>query len=60
MKCPMCGEFIDNDMQYCRNCGEFVEPECPHDGDNTNCESCAYYPDYEWDPIKGDCIKKED
>ena len=26
-KCPMCSLEVDNDMGYCYNCGEYVEPD---------------------------------
>jgi rRNA maturation endonuclease Nob1 len=25
-RCEACGNEIDNDFNYCRECGEFVEP----------------------------------
>lgn len=37
-----------------------VKDQCPHGGDSTDCGSCAYYPDYEWNEEAGDCLRKED
>lgn len=25
--CPFCGSWVDDDLRYCKHCGEFVEPE---------------------------------
>lgn len=41
-------EELDSDI--------FDEDECPHGGDNTDCESCSYYPDYHWDKDLQDCV----
>ena len=32
------------------------EERCPLDGDETDCQSCVYYPDYKWDSITQDCV----
>ena len=34
--------------------------ECRLGGDNTDCPSCWYYPDYEWDENELDCMKRKD
>lgn len=34
--------------------------ECPFGGDNTNCQSCVYYPDFEWSSEQEDCVRKEE
>ena len=34
--------------------------ECPLGGDNKRCGECVYYPDYEWDNDKEDCMRRKD
>ena len=34
--------------------------ECPHGGDNTDCDSCAYGLDYSWDSVIEDCLLKNE
>lgn len=62
--CKACGTEVDSDFKYCRECQEFIEPieveECELGGDNTDCKSCAYYPDFEWDPDSGYCKRREE
>lgn len=31
---------------------------CPYGGDETHCEECVYYPDYEWSEEDGDCLRR--
>lgn len=39
--CEACGSEIDNDYNYCRECGEFVEPvEEDEDEDDSETERC--------------------
>lgn len=33
-----------------------MSKECPFGGDNTDCPSCAYYPEYQWNKKKQDCL----
>lgn len=32
--------------------------KCPLGGDNTECQNCCYYPDYEWDKKLNDCVRR--
>ena len=39
MRCSMCGNIIDNEMNYCITCGEFIEPEDLEEGDEDEKEN---------------------
>jgi hypothetical protein len=32
---------------------------CPFGGDETDCKSCVYYPDYKWDNKLKDCVRSD-
>jgi hypothetical protein len=34
--------------------------ECPLGGDNKDCKSCSYYPDYYWDNDVEDCVRNDE
>ena len=41
-------------------CEHFKEQLCDMGGDVEHCEDCAYYPDYKFDKVTGECMSKED
>ena len=63
-----CGKVYDTDFEMevnvkgemeCDECHEKTFDLCPHDGDPTDCECCAYYPEFKYDVNKEDCVKQE-
>ena len=57
-------ELGNEDFYLCGACmdtsGETLNDHCPYGGDETDCSSCAYNEDYEWDEEEQECVRRKE